>query len=55
MKSLKSEKNCFFFVFFGDSLRHFHLKNSIKLLREAYWTTHFFLVDPFQRSFLQSP
>ena len=53
IKTLEVE-NFRFFVISGVSLRHFHLKNSIKLLGEAYWTPHSFLVDHFQRSFLQS-
>ena len=48
-------ENFEFFVIFGVNLRHFHLENCNKLFEKTYWTTHFLLVDPFQRSYPQSP
>ena len=39
-----------FFVFFGFNLRNFRRENCNKVFEKAYWTTHLFLVVPFQRS-----
>ena len=39
-----------FFVIFGVNLKHFHLENYNKLFGKAYWITHSFFVDPFQRT-----
>ena len=49
-KSFINRKFWVFFVIFGVNLRHFHLGNCNKVC----WTTHFVLVDPFQRSNPQS-
>ena len=54
MKTLKIG-NFEFFVIFGVNLRYFQLENCNKLFENGYWSTHVFLVDPFQRSNPQSP
>ena len=48
-------ENFRFPVISGVNLRHCHLGNCNKLFAKAYWALHSFLVNPFQRSNLQSP